>query len=461
MTACGSPCYAAPEMIAGKSYHGLNVDLWSCGIILYAMICGYLPFEDPNTAILYKKILNGAFNIPPFVSLEATDLIRSILRTDPNKRIKLEDVKKHVWLTKAETIPYNIGIIPDVDEIVIESDVLNGLTTFGFDLVKAEHLIKKNKHNNITATYYLQIRKIEMSKFKENSENLVDMTKTSSNINQDLFMETRAVKLKQEAERRKILNIKKLAESFDEDFPRPLLKKDPIPKTQNDKNNNKGVTSGQEIQETQITPVQRKSDIPNTSKFSRGTGQQFPTQGNERERKKIETSIGYMPVKKSNVKVNLKLKKMSEDSFSFDKSQFLAENLLYSTLYNKKNFSKDHDLNLKDNSSKVKLEKKQRPESSNNITSDLNLIPKSLSSSKNIPKRNQNLSNMKNPSENQASYDKSVLIEKVNSKLKKLLIIVKLIIHPKKQVQKERGKINHLLKIHNKVIKNRKIIKGK
>jgi 5'-AMP-activated protein kinase, catalytic alpha subunit len=56
-TACGSPCYAAPEMIAGKDYHGLKVDIWSCGVILYAMICGFLPFEDPDTNKLYGKIL--------------------------------------------------------------------------------------------------------------------------------------------------------------------------------------------------------------------------------------------------------------------------------------------------------------------------------------------------------------------------------------------------------------------
>jgi 5'-AMP-activated protein kinase, catalytic alpha subunit len=78
-TACGSPCYAAPEMIAGQFYHGSQVDIWSCGVILFALICGYLPFEDPNTANLYKKILNGDFTIPKIASDDAKDMIRSIL----------------------------------------------------------------------------------------------------------------------------------------------------------------------------------------------------------------------------------------------------------------------------------------------------------------------------------------------------------------------------------------------
>jgi 5'-AMP-activated protein kinase catalytic alpha subunit len=63
-TACGSPCYAAPEMIAGKKYVGKEVDTWSCGIILFALVCGYLPFEDPDTTELYKKILIGKYKVP-------------------------------------------------------------------------------------------------------------------------------------------------------------------------------------------------------------------------------------------------------------------------------------------------------------------------------------------------------------------------------------------------------------
>jgi 5'-AMP-activated protein kinase catalytic alpha subunit len=67
-TACGSPCYAAPEMIAGKKYVGSLVDIWSLGVILFALLCGYLPFEDPNTANLYKKIMSGDYKVPAHVS---------------------------------------------------------------------------------------------------------------------------------------------------------------------------------------------------------------------------------------------------------------------------------------------------------------------------------------------------------------------------------------------------------
>lgn len=67
-TACGSPCYAAPEMVSGKRYNGLYTDVWSCGIILYAMICGFLPFEDTNTPALYNKIMNSELKIPNFIS---------------------------------------------------------------------------------------------------------------------------------------------------------------------------------------------------------------------------------------------------------------------------------------------------------------------------------------------------------------------------------------------------------
>ena len=84
-------------MIAGQRYHGSQVDIWSCGVILFALICGYLPFEDPNTANLYKKILNGEFTIPKIASDDAKDVIRNILTTNPEVRYRVQDIRRHAW----------------------------------------------------------------------------------------------------------------------------------------------------------------------------------------------------------------------------------------------------------------------------------------------------------------------------------------------------------------------------
>ena len=80
-------------MIAGKRYESPQVDIWSSGVILFALLCGYLPFEDENTSALYKKILNGEYQIPNFVSAEAKDLLQKVLNIDPLKRCKFEELK--------------------------------------------------------------------------------------------------------------------------------------------------------------------------------------------------------------------------------------------------------------------------------------------------------------------------------------------------------------------------------
>ena len=82
-TACGSPCYAAPEMIAGHRYDGCLSDVWSIGVILYAMVAGYLPFEDENTNMLYRKILAADYEMPKFFTPRVADLVRRILNTNP------------------------------------------------------------------------------------------------------------------------------------------------------------------------------------------------------------------------------------------------------------------------------------------------------------------------------------------------------------------------------------------
>ena len=117
-TACGSPCYASPEMIAGKRYHGLDTDLWSLGVILYAMTVGYLPFEDSDTNKLYKKILSCEYLVPGYVDKQAKDMMKHIMQSNPNKRYKINEIKKHPWFMKLTQNQLD-GIIIGKDDIPV------------------------------------------------------------------------------------------------------------------------------------------------------------------------------------------------------------------------------------------------------------------------------------------------------------------------------------------------------
>ncbi|KAK8065876.1 hypothetical protein PG997_012623 [Apiospora hydei] len=107
-TSCGSPCYAAPELVVSDSlYTGRKVDVWSCGVILYAMLAGYLPFDDDpanpegdNINLLYKYIVNTPLTFPEYVTPHARDLLRRILVPSPRKRADLFEVARHSWLAE-------------------------------------------------------------------------------------------------------------------------------------------------------------------------------------------------------------------------------------------------------------------------------------------------------------------------------------------------------------------------
>ncbi|GAA5940357.1 uncharacterized protein JCM15063_002612 [Sporobolomyces koalae] len=99
-TSCGSPNYAAPEVISGKLYAGPEIDIWSCGVILFVMLCGRLPFDDDHIPLLFKKINGGIFSLPPFLSAEARSLLTKMLTVDSNKRIKLHEIRQLPWFQK-------------------------------------------------------------------------------------------------------------------------------------------------------------------------------------------------------------------------------------------------------------------------------------------------------------------------------------------------------------------------
>ena len=159
-TACGSPCYAAPEMIAGKKYRGLEVDIWSSGVILFALICGYLPFDDDDTTVLYSKIMKGEYTIPSFVSTPATSLIKSILNTDPEKRFRVADIKNHIWFAIYKGyIDRPKGLIIDYHEVPVDVAIVDKMSELGYNREQVIHSIRNNRHNKLTTIYYLLLKK--------------------------------------------------------------------------------------------------------------------------------------------------------------------------------------------------------------------------------------------------------------------------------------------------------------
>ncbi|OBZ78978.1 Carbon catabolite-derepressing protein kinase [Grifola frondosa] len=109
-TSCGSPNYAAPEVIHGLRYTGPEIDVWSCGVILYVMLCGRLPFEDDDVQTLFTKISQGVYHLPSFLSSDAKGLINGMLAVDPVKRITVPDILQHPFFTT--DLPRYLSPIP-------------------------------------------------------------------------------------------------------------------------------------------------------------------------------------------------------------------------------------------------------------------------------------------------------------------------------------------------------------
>uniref|UniRef100_A0A7N1A5N6 non-specific serine/threonine protein kinase n=1 Tax=Kalanchoe fedtschenkoi TaxID=63787 RepID=A0A7N1A5N6_KALFE len=99
-TLCGTPAYVAPEILAKKGYDGAKADVWSCGVVLYVLSAGYLPFNDRNLMVMYRKIYNGEFKFPKWTSPELRRFISRLLDTDPATRITVDEIVRDPWFRK-------------------------------------------------------------------------------------------------------------------------------------------------------------------------------------------------------------------------------------------------------------------------------------------------------------------------------------------------------------------------
>ena len=172
-SSCGSLCYASPEMIEGKKYSGSSVDIWSSGIVLFAMLCGYLPFTDINEQKLFKKIVEGKLFFPYFLSEQAKDLLNKVLNKDPLKRISINKIKNHPWFNMSNPkITMSPGFLINEIVIPIDLDIINKMVNiYGYNEKEIKIDLLKNRHNNRTTSYYLLLD----SKIRKGESSICDM----------------------------------------------------------------------------------------------------------------------------------------------------------------------------------------------------------------------------------------------------------------------------------------------
>ncbi|KAH6899674.1 kinase-like domain-containing protein [Thelonectria olida] len=201
-TSCGSPNYAAPEVIGGKLYAGPEVDVWSCGVILYVLLVGRLPFDDEHIPSLFAKIAKGTYSIPQWMPAGAANLIKKMLVVNPVQRATIEDIRADPWFTT--DLPsylqppveefYNTGVDPN--KAIEKSDIApnapervqerlhNEVTekiskTMGYGKVDVEEALQAAEPSAIKDAYMI-VRENKMMQVNQNPEALLAEPEGSS-----------------------------------------------------------------------------------------------------------------------------------------------------------------------------------------------------------------------------------------------------------------------------------------
>ncbi|XP_013146597.1 PREDICTED: serine/threonine-protein kinase BRSK2 [Papilio polytes] len=168
-TSCGSPHYACPEVIRGEKYDGRRADVWSCGVILYALLVGALPFDDDNLRQLLEKVKRGVFHVPHFVPPDCQQLLRGMIEVNPDKRITLAQITRHPWVTAGgrgeleQELPMmevvQTRVLPGAD--ALDPDVLQAICSLGC-FKQRDKLIQdllSPHHNTEKVIYFLLLER--------------------------------------------------------------------------------------------------------------------------------------------------------------------------------------------------------------------------------------------------------------------------------------------------------------
>ena len=160
-TPCGTASYAPPEMHKGEKYYGLLTDIWSAGVVLYAMVFGYLPFCDDDEDININNIIAGNYEIPSSASPELYDLLLHILDINPLTRYDIEQIKLHPWYNMISSDNNRPGLVIGYHKIPVDERIINICKTYGYDPNKVRESVIKNNYDNNSSIYYIILNKMK------------------------------------------------------------------------------------------------------------------------------------------------------------------------------------------------------------------------------------------------------------------------------------------------------------
>ena len=404
-TPCGSPCYASPEMVRGHKYDGFKIDIWSSGIILYAMLCGYLPFEemenDDCNEVLFKNIMECNVEYPPeFIPPDAKSLLKKILVKDPRRRITIEEIKMEKFYLLGEIIYKqtfeNLGNF-DLNEYIYCIDDKDKFYNFN-------EYLKSDSNDNVLEKEYLYFNE----KMKKNQEE------------EDIDYEIEKLKAKEEKRREKEKE-KEKDKDKDKDKEKDLVEREIIKNTEP----NKFITpvKSEENENNDLIDLKNKNSVKKNL-------ENYEKDDMLEKIKKMTAEKKNQKVRKFNEqkeqlenKENINSQKMTEKKNSYKKEKLkqndqnknkpLSPDMLYNipiiTCSNEKKETKD-DKMLKEYSVQEELNKIQNEHSNMNLNyKEMNMknqylkteiYPSNLRSKTKPKKNNYKLLNKKKASNN-------------------------------------------------------------
>ena len=218
-TPCGTASYAPPEMHNGERYNPILSDVWSSGVLLYSMVCGFLPFNEEDEYINIKNIIQGNYEFPEDegLSSEVIDLIRHLLDINTSTRYNLEQIRQHPWFNLIPPIS-RPGIIIGYHKIPIDPKILKQCIEFGYDKDKVIESVEKNRYDKNSAVYYILLKKFEIQGIESISDLYSEKYLEYINDRNNLLTEEEISDLKNEMEKiENEENIKDLNKEFEEE----------------------------------------------------------------------------------------------------------------------------------------------------------------------------------------------------------------------------------------------------